>query len=325
MKRGVTLSLKVAKKVLKIEAEAILNLRKKLSQNFLEAVEVMFLCKGKIIITGVGKSGIIGKKMAATLTSTGTPSFFLHSAEGLHGDLGIIEKKDVVLAISNSGEAKEIIEIIPFLKRLGVKLIGITSQPHSTLAKSSDMVLDVGVEKEACSLNLAPTASSTATLALGDALAITLLEKKNFKEKDFALLHPGGSLGRKLFFKIADLMHIYQDVPKVFTTTLMKDTLLEMSFKKLGFTCVVDQKESLVGIITDGDLRRLLEKTQNIWPLQAAEVMVKNPKTILKEDLAAKAVAIMEKHSITSLIIVDQSKKVIGVIHLHDLLKAGVV
>lgn len=319
------MSLETAKRVLRIEAEAIQNLIQKINHNFLEAIEVIFLCKGKIIVTGVGKSGIIGRKIAATLTSTGTPAFFFHSADGMHGDLGIITKQDIILAISNSGETKEIIDLLPFIKRKGIKLICITSKSNSTLAKCSDITLDIGIEKEACPLNLAPTASSTATLALGDALAITLLEKRNFRQEDFVTIHPGGSLGKKLFFKVSDLMHVHQDIPKVTINTSMKDTLTEMSSKKLGFTCVIDQEEKLVGIITDGDLRRLLEKTQDIWSLSAKEVMTKNPKTIAKEDLATKAVAIMENYAITSLVIIDNNKKIEGVIHLHDLLKAGVM
>jgi arabinose-5-phosphate isomerase len=316
---------KIAKEVLRIEGEAIFNLIKKIDENFLQAVEEIFNCKGKIIITGVGKSGLVGKKIASTFASTGTPAFFFHSGEGMHGDLGIVTKEDVLIAISNSGETKEIVDLLPSIKRRGVKLISITSKPNSTLGKCSDIVLDIGVDKEACPLNLAPTASSTATLALGDALAIALLKRRDFKEEDFALLHPGGSLGKKLLFKVCDLMHIYQDIPKVNINTSMKDTLLEMSSKKLGFTTVVDEEDKLVGIITDGDLRRLIEKTQNIWNLRAEEVMTKNPKIIAKDDLAAKAVAVMEKYSITSLIIVDKERKVEGVIHLHDLLKAGVV
>lgn len=319
------MSLETAKRVLRIEAEAIQNLIQKINHNFLEAIEIIFLCKGKIIVTGVGKSGIIGRKIAATLTSTGTPAFFFHSADGMHGDLGIITKQDIILAISNSGETKEIIDLLPSIKRKGIKLICITSKLNSTLAKCSDITLDIGVEKEACPLNLAPTASSTATLAIGDALAITLLEKRNFRQEDFVTIHPGGSLGKKLFFKVSDLMHVYQDIPKVTINTSMKDTLIEMSSKKLGFTCVVDQEEKLVGIITDGDLRRLLEKTQDIWNLPAKEAMTKDPKTIAKEDLATKAVAIMENHAITSLVIIDNNKKIEGVIHLHDLLKAGVM
>ncbi|MDI6785633.1 MAG: KpsF/GutQ family sugar-phosphate isomerase [bacterium] len=319
------MSLDIAKGVLKAEAEAIINLIQKIDHNFLKAVETIFLCKGKIIITGVGKSGLIGKKIAATLTSTGTPAFFFHSADGMHGDLGIITKQDVVLAISNSGETKEIINLLPSIKRKGVNFICITSKPNSTLAKKSDIILNIGVEKEACPLNLAPTTSSTTTLALGDALAIVLLEKRNFKQDDFIMIHPGGSLGKKFLFKVIDLMHTCQDIPRVTANVSMKNVLKEMTSKKLGFTCVIDQEEKLVGIITDGDLRRLLEKTQDIWNLSAQEVMTKNPKTISKEDLAAKAVAIMENYSITSLIILDNNKKIEGVIHLHDLLKAGVV
>lgn len=319
------MSLEIARKVLRIEAEAITNLIQKIDHNFLKVLEIVYLCKGKVIITGVGKSGLIGKKIAATLTSTGTPAFFFHSADGMHGDLGIITKQDVVIAISNSGETREIINLLPSIKRKGVNFICITSKPNSTLAKRSDIVLDIGVEKEACPLNLAPTASSTATLALGDALAIALLERRNFKEDDFAMIHPGGSLGKKLLFKVSDLMHTHQDIPKVTTCISMKDALREMSSKKLGFTCVVDEENKLVGIITDGDLRRLIEKISNIWDLSAGEAMTKNPKTISKTDLAAKAIAIMEKYAITSLVVVDNDKEIEGVIHLHDLLKAGVV
>jgi arabinose-5-phosphate isomerase len=319
--------LEEAKKVLQIEAEAVFSLIDKVDTNFIKALKLLYECKGRVVITGMGKSGIIGEKIAGTLASTGTLALFLHPAEGMHGDLGMVSKEDVLIAISNSGETEEINRLLPSIKRLGIKLIAMTGNINSTLAQNSDVVLDVGVKEEACPLGLVPTASTTATLAMGDALAVALLKKKGFKEEDFAILHPGGTLGRKLLIRVEDIMHTGDEIPKVTKDTLMREALFEMTSKRLGVTTVVDDKDRLIGIITDGDLRRLIEnrKDEDIWDFKAGQVMTKNPKTISAKALGATAVAKMEEHAITSLLITNKQKKLIGIIHLHDLLKAGVV
>jgi arabinose-5-phosphate isomerase len=319
--------LEEAKKVLRIEAEAVFSLIDKIDTSFIKALKLLYECKGRVVITGMGKSGIIGEKIAGTLASTGTLALFLHPAEGMHGDLGMISKEDVLIAISNSGETEEINRLLPSIKRLGIKLIAMTGNINSTLAQNSDVVLNVGVKEEACPLGLVPTASTTATLAMGDALAVALLKKKGFKEEDFALLHPGGVLGRKLLIRVEDIMHTGEEIPKVTKDTLMREALFEMTSKRLGVTTVVDDKDRLIGIITDGDLRRLIEnrKDEDIWDFKAGQVMTKNPKTISAKALGATAVAKMEEHAITSLLITNKQKKLIGIIHLHDLLKAGVV
>lgn len=318
--------LKQAKRVLKIEADAIISLISRIGESFLKALDILSSCNGRVVVTGMGKSGIIGKKIAATLASTGTPALFLHPAEGIHGDLGMITKGDVLIAISNSGETEELNKILPLIKRLDVKLISLTGGLNSTLANASDVVLDVGVKKEACTIGLIPTASTTAALAMGDALSVALLEKRGFKEEDFVFFHPGGSIGKKLLLKVNDLMHKGRDMPVVSEDSIMKDTILEISSKKLGVTCVVNSKGELKGIITDGDLRRWLGKgAVDIFRTKAKDVMTRNPKTIEEDALAGKSVSIMEQYSITSLIIVDKDKRPEGIIHLHDLLKAGVV
>ncbi|MGA1861576.1 KpsF/GutQ family sugar-phosphate isomerase [Deferribacter thermophilus] len=315
----------VAKKALKIEADAIYNLIDRINDQFLKAVDIIYNCKGRLVVTGMGKSGLIGKKIASTFASTGTPSLFLHPAEGVHGDLGMIVKDDVVLAISNSGETDEIVSILPIIKRLGVPLISIVGRVNSTLAKKSDCVLDASVEKEACPLNLAPTASTTAALALGDALAIALLEKRGFKEEDFALFHPSGSLGKRLLLKVSDIYHTGSKVPIVKDRATVTDAILEMSSKGFGCTAIVNDDGVLVGILTDGDLRRGLEKFKDLFIRNVMEIASKNPKTIEEDALAAKALQLMEKHSITTLLIVDENKRPYGIIHLHDILKAGIV
>jgi arabinose-5-phosphate isomerase len=312
--------------VLKIEARGIDALGARLDDSFLRAVELLYACRGKVVITGMGKSGIISRKIAATLASTGTPSFFLHAGEGIHGDLGMVMRGDVIVAVSNSGETEEILKLLPHIKFNGLKLIVMTGKLDSTLAKAGDVVLDVGVSEEACPLGLAPTASTTAALAMGDALAVVLLEKKEFREQDFALRHPGGILGRRLILKVKDLMKMGDEIPLVREETPMKEALFEITSKRLGVTGVVDGEGRLVGVITDGDLRRGLEKKGDIFGLKAAELMTRGPRAIAAEMLAAEAVAVMEQFPITSLFILDQqSKKPIGVIHLHDIIKAGVV
>jgi len=315
-----------ARNILKIESDAVSALIERIDENFIAAVEIMYSCQGKIVVTGMGKSGIIGKKIAATLASTGTPAFFLNPAEGGHGDIGVISKGDVVLAISNSGETEEIIRILPTLKRLEIRIVAMTGSSQSALAKTADTTLDISVKQEACPMGLAPTASTTATLALGDALAITLLNKKGFTEEDFAFFHPGGNLGRRLLTTVEDLMHTGGAVPAVNTDSLMKDAIIEISSKRLGITAVTDNSEKLLGVITDGDLRRGLEKYgDKFFSLKAGDVMTHRPKTITSNVLAAKAVALMEKYSITVLMVTDEEDNIEGVIHLHDLLKAGIV
>lgn len=315
-----------AKKVLKIEADAISALIDRVDDNLVKAIDIIYSCKGRIVVTGMGKSGLIGKKIAATFASTGTPALFLHPAEGGHGDLGMITKSDVVIAISNSGETDEIIQILPALERLTIKLISLTGNTMSTLAKASDVVIDVSVKEEACPMGLVPTASTTAVLAMGDALAVTLLNKRGFKEEDFAFFHPGGSLGRRLLLTAGELMHTGTSIPSVNSKAPMKEAIIEISSKRLGMTAVVDSTYKLQGIITDGDLRRGLEKWgEKLFPLKAENIMTLNPKTITKDILAVKAISIMEKHSITSLIVLGADGKIEGVVHLHDLLKSGIV
>ncbi len=314
-----------AKKVLRIEAEAILALIDKINGEFAKAMEIILSCKGRVVVTGMGKSGLIGKKIAATLASTGTPALFLHPAEGIHGDLGMVMKGDVIIAISNSGETEEIVKLLPVFKRLMVPVIAMTGGMKSALAKAAEVTIDVGVAEEACPMGLAPTASTTATLAMGDAMAITLLEKRGFKEEDFACFHPGGSLGKKLLLRVEDVMHSGADVPVVKADTSMREALFEITSKKMGITTVVDGEGKLVGVITDGDLRRYLEKSDDLFSKNAGELAHGNPKMISRDALAAEAVAVMEKYSITSLLCVDGEGRPEGIIHLHDLLKAGVV
>lgn len=318
-----------AKRVLKIEADAVAALIGRIDESFEQAIDIILGCRGRVVVTGMGKSGLIGKKIAATLISTGTPAQFLHPAEGIHGDLGMVTRGDMVIAISNSGETEEIAKMLPSFKRLGIKIIALTGNLKSTLAKNSDVVIDVGVQEEACPLGLAPTASTTATLAMGDALAVALLDKRGFNEKDFASFHPGGTLGKRLLLRVADLMHTGAAIPMVSEETVIKDAIYEISSKKMGMTSVLRADGRLVGVISDGDLRRWMEKTEKtgekLLSKKTGEVMTRNPRIISKDALAAEAVAIMEKHSITCLIITDHEKKPEGVIHLHDLLKAGVV
>jgi arabinose-5-phosphate isomerase len=316
-----------AKRVLQIEAEAIERLVDRINDAFVRGVELILACEGKVVVTGVGKSGIIGQKLASTLASTGTPAFFLHPTEGIHGDLGMLDRKDIVLAISNSGETDELSQILPLIKRYGNKLIVLTGGANSSLARAGDVVLDVSVTEEACPLGLAPTASTTATLAMGDAMAVALLEKRGFKKEDFAILHPGGKLGKRLLLTVRDLMHVGDELPRVYEDTLMKEAVVEITSKRLGVTAVMNEREELVGVITDGDLRRALERHPDLLELKASEAMTRNPKWIEADILAAQAVQQMEEHAITSLLVFDKEgdKTPQGIIHLHDLLKAGVV
>lgn len=325
----VAMSIEIGKRVLTIEARAIEDLVGRLDNEFAKAVDTLFECNGRVVVTGMGKSGLIGKKISATFASTGTPSFFLHPAEGIHGDIGMVMRDDVILAISNSGETDEIVALLPTFKRMNLRLICLTGKSNSTLSGNSDVSLDVSVKEEACPMNLVPTASTTVTLAMGDALAIALLEKRGFKEDDFALFHPGGALGRRLLLKVENIMHRNPDVPSIREDSLMKDVICEMTSRKLGMTTVVDCNNKFSGIVTDGDLRRLLERwtgnEKDMFKLTAKEVMTKNPKTIAKDSLAVSAVQLMEKYSITSLVILNEDRTVEGVIHLHDLLRKGIV
>src|SRR6476469_2161370 len=307
-----------AKRVLEVEAAAILSVIEHLGQSFVDAVELIAACTGRVVTMGLGKSGIICKKIGATLASPGTPSFFLHPAEAIHGDLGMVVKGDVVLAISNSGETEELVRLIPSLKRIGASIVAITGNPQSTLAKGADHHLSAAISREACPLGLAPTASTTATLALGDALAMALLLRKGFKEEDFAFLHPGGKLGKR-FLRVRDLMHSGKDTPVVKTTDSMHDVIYEMSKKGFGITAVVDDQNRLRGVISDGDLRRLLQKDEAILRKTAADSIKGMPVTIRGEELASAALEIMEKRKITSLFIADDDAHVQGIIHLHDL------
>ncbi len=318
--------LQVARRVISIEGEAVQALLNRIDSSFVEAVKLLYYCRGRVVVTGMGKSGIIGRKISATMASTGTPSIFLHPAEGSHGDLGMVVKGDVVLAISYSGETPEILSLLPVIKRLALPLVSLTGNLASTLARKSDVVLDVSVSKEASSLEMAPTASTTAALAMGDALAVALLEMRGFSEEDFALLHPGGTIGKKLLLRVEDLMHTGEELPVVSVDTPMKDVILEISSKRLGITTVVDGDGLLKGVITDGDLRRILERYgQSFFELKAGEVMTKNPKTIDEDALAAKALQRMELYSITALVVPDEGGRPLGIIHLHDLLKVGIV
>ena len=319
--------LKRAEDVLRIESDGVLSMIERLDESFVRAVHLLRNCDGKVIVTGLGKSGLICRKIAATLASTGTPAFFLHSGDAVHGDLGMVMQGDVVLAVSNSGETEEILKLLPHLKLHGVKLIVMTGNPESSLARAGDVVLNVKV-KEACPLGLAPTASTTVALAMGDALAVVLLEEKGFKEEDFAVRHPGGVLGRRLLLRVEDLMHQGEHLPLVGHDVSVKEALFEITSKRLGVTGVIDASGSLVGVITDGDLRRGLQTHgDGILNKRTEEVMTVGPRTIEKNVLAAEALAEMEENSprpITCLFVLNGGKKPVGIIHLHDILKTGI-
>lgn len=313
----------LAKEVFDIEAKSILRLKDNIGENFDKAVEILYNCKGRVIVTGMGKSGLIGKKIAATLSSTGTPSYFLHPAESTHGDSGIITKQDVVIAISNSGETQELLNLLPIIKRFGVFMIGMTGKMGSTLAQASDVVLDISVEREACPLNKAPTASTTATLAMGDALAVCLLEKRGFTEEDFLIFHPSGALGKGFLYKVSDLMKT-EDLPVAAENDSFNKVVEIITAHKLGMAMILNSKGELSGVLTDGDIRRTLMKYGNTSNLIIKDVMTAEPKRINPAAYGASALHLMEKYSITALAVVDENNKPVGVIHIHDLLKAGV-
>lgn len=313
------------KNTLAIEAAAITALKSRINADYEKAVEYMLACKGKVIIAGIGKSGLIGQKISATLSSTGTPSMFLHPVEAVHGDIGVISKNDVLVVISQSGETEEVLDLLPALKRLKVPIIAITGKKDSALSKNADCVLDSSVRQEACPMNLAPTASTTVQLAIGDGLAVALVKLRGFKKEDFAMLHPGGALGKKLLLKVRDVMHTGETVPSVSEAVSLKEALLEMTKKRLGCTAVVNKAGKMLGIFTDGDLRRMHEKYENPFSLKMKDIMTTNPITIGADELLIKALNIMEEKSITVLMVPDKSGKPEGVVHLHDILKSGVV
>jgi len=313
-----------AKTVFRLESKAVASLAGKIDHNFEQAVDLLFNCRGRIIVTGMGKSGLIGRKISSTFSSTGSPTIFLHPAEAQHGDVGIVTTDDVVIAISYSGNTEELLSLLPYFKRFGIKIIAISGNPHSSLAKNSDVCLDVGIPQEACPFGLTPTASSTATLVMGDALAMCLLKKRKFKREDFALFHPGGTIGKSLLLRVKELMHTGDENPMVNENVSLKEAIYEMTSKGLGMTSVVGDSGRLVGIVTDGDLRRILEREGNVINLPVKKVMSRNPKVIAEDILAAEALMVMEKYSITSLIVVDKKYSPYGTIHLHDILKAGI-
>jgi len=311
--------------VVNTELAAISALKQRINHDFEEACEYLLACQGRIVVIGMGKSGHIGGKIAATLASTGSPAFFVHPGEANHGDMGMVTKKDVVLALSNSGETEEILTLLPLIKRLGIPLISMTGNPRSALARVANVNLDVSVAQEACPLGLAPTSSTTATLVMGDALAIALLDARGFTAEDFAMAHPGGSLGRRLLLRITDVMRTGEAIPKVSSQASLKQALIEMSQKRLGFTTIIDNDGNLAGIFTDGDLRRALDHNFDVHTTVITEVMTQQSKTIHPDILAAEALSIMENHMITSLLVLDDSNALIGVVHMHDLLRAGVL
>jgi arabinose-5-phosphate isomerase len=316
--------LSLAREVLEIEALAVQRLAPRLGEEFLRACHLCLRCKGRIIVTGMGKSGHIAHKIAATLASTGSPSFFLHPGEASHGDAGMITRGDLVIAVSNSGETSEITAILPVIKRLGVPLVAMTGNPASLLARSAEIILDVGIDKEACPLQLAPTASTTATLAMGDALALALSEARGFTAEDFARSHPAGSLGRRLLLHVSDVMHTGSQVPKVSRDALLDDALVEMTRKGFGMTAVVDAGDRLVGVFTDGDLRRALDHRVDLHDTPVERVMTADPKTVSPNVLAAEAVHVLEQYKITALLVVDDGR-LVGVLNVHDLFRAGVM
>jgi len=319
-----TVLLKRAKKIIKLEAKAIAALADKLDDNFVKAIELIDNTSGRVIVTGIGKSGIIAKKLASTFSSIGIPAFFFHPAEGIHGDLGVVRGDDLLIAISKSGDTEEIVRVLPVFKRLMIPIIAITGDKNSMLAKDAEAVLDVSVPSEACPINLVPTSSTTASMVMGDALAMVLLDIRGFTPEDFAVFHPGGSLGRSLI-KVHQIMHTGDEIPVVDQETPFTELVLEITGKRLGVTCVVDRDKNLIGIVTDGDLRRAIEKKLELSKLSASDVMTENPKTAAENELALEALNVMEKHKITSIVVTNNKKKIIGLIHMHDILQAKVV
>lgn len=317
--------IRLAREVLDTEASAVTALKERLDGSFTEACRLMLACRGRVVVTGMGKSGHVANKIAATLASTGTPAFFVHPGEASHGDLGMITGEDLVLALSNSGETSELVTILPLIKRLGVKLVALTGNPDSTLAKTADVHVDVSVSREACPLNLAPTASTTAALAMGDALAVALLEARGFTEEDFARSHPGGSLGRRLLLRVEDIMHTGDGVPKVSLGTPLSQALVEMTRKGLGMTAIVDGEGRVAGIFTDGDLRRTLDKRVDVHQATVDEVMTRNCTTVQVEALAGEALHLMESRKFNGLLVIDRDRRLLGALNMHDLLRAGIV
>ena len=320
-----TSALELARKVLAIEADAVSGLISRLDERFVDAVGLILASRGRVVVSGVGKSGHIARKIASTLASTGTPAFFVHAAEAGHGDLGMITRDDVVLALSNSGQSDELLTIIPLIKRRGAKLIALTGNPDSALAREADVHLDAHVAQEACPLNLAPTASTTAALALGDALAVALLDARGFDEQDFARAHPGGALGRKLLIHVSDVMRTGNDLPAVSDTDSFSDMLAEISRKSMGMTAILDRGKKVVGIFTDGDLRRTLESKPDIRGLKTADVMKRNPRTISPHKLAAEALELMERYKINQLLVATETGELVGALNMHDLFRAKVI
>jgi len=316
-------SIERGKEVIRIETEALAALESRINGAFADAVDMIYNCKGRVIVTGLGKSGLVARKIVATMNSTGTAAVFLHPADAAHGDLGVVRKGDVAICISKSGDTEEIRQLLPMFRHIGMKVISMVGNAGSVVAKQSDIVLDVSVKEEACPHDLAPTASTTATLALGDALAMALLDKRNFTKEDFAMFHPGGNLGKRLLLRVEEMMISGKDVPVVKQQVSLPEAIVEMTSKRLGATCVVDDSGKLMGIITDGDLRRLLQRTTDIRSLTALNVASRNPKTIRQDSLAAIALEEMEDFKITQLIVVDGEHRPVGMLHLHDLVKAG--
>lgn len=318
-----SVSIEKGKEVIRIETEAVASLEPRINGSFEAAVDLILACKGRVIVTGMGKSGVVARKIVATMNSTGTASVFLHPSDAVHGDLGMVRQEDVVICISKSGDTEEIRELLPMFRHIGVKVISMVGNGSSHLASKSDIVLDISVKEEACPLDLAPTASTTVTLAMGDALAIALLHKRGFTKEDFAMFHPGGNLGKRLLLRVEEMMVTGAGVPVVREEVPLSEAIVEMTSKRLGATCIVNGSGALRGIITDGDLRRLLQRTKDITNVTAAEAMTKNPKTIRKGSLAAAALEEMESYKITQLVVVDGDQRPVGMLHLHDLVKAG--
>jgi len=318
-------ALAMAREVLEIEAKAVSDLIGRLDQRFVQAVDTILNCRGRVVVSGIGKSGHIARKIASTLASTGTPAFFVHPAEASHGDLGMVARDDVFIALSNSGESEELLAIIPLLKRQGAKLVAMTGNPQSALAREADVHLYAGAEKEACPLNLAPTASTTAALALGDALAVALMQAKGFTRDEFAASHPGGTLGRKLLTHVRDVMRTGEDAPRVAHTATAMDGMLEISRGRMGMTTVVDERGRVIGIFTDGDLRRSLQKSVDLRSAPITDIMTRGPRTIGPDKLAAEAVQIMELYKVNQLVVVDEDQKLLGALNMHDLFRAKVI